>query len=181
MMINFELEPGEELLCMAQYHVASHSEPFACMVTNRSLLWSRTSLGGPKLERTPIAEVRGARVVRVRPYVVWFFAPILFLIGIVTTYLMFAEPREVEGSEDEIWVSGAPLGVAAIGLVLPFAARRRFALEIDTVRRKYRWKPPIVVGQQARADVRATIMKVTSGLERVGIPVAAPDAYKASG
>jgi hypothetical protein len=132
---------------------------------------------GLTFDRIPLNEIKSARVVPVRPYVLWFFAVILFVVGAITTYLMFAEPVLVEGRPDQMKVWGIPMAVAVAGLALPFAGRGRYALEVKTVKRRYRWKPPLVFGQTARANVRKTIWTIVDGLARGGVEVVLPPGY----
>ncbi len=177
MAYDFDPQPGEEIVENAWYQAASHGEPFACVVTTAAVHVSRsTFIKGRHLHRIPLEDVAEVRVERVRPYFAWFFGLALFIAGATTSVLMFVEPVVEEGTNlVKFWV--APFGLTAVGLVLPFAARGRYALRIQTHNKSHRWKPPFVLGSKARSDVRKTIMSVVNAARHVGIAVSLPPSF----
>lgn len=177
MAYDFVPEPGEESLASVSYQAANHSEPFICVVTNGAVHVSRsTLLNGRHLHRIPLQQLTGVRIRRVRPTIAWLVGLVLFAVGVVTTFLMFADPVMVEGTNlMKVW--GAPMGLVVVGLVMPVAARGRFALYLEAGPESRRWKPSIVLGQKARTEVRETMLCIVNAARELGVAVSVPPQF----
>jgi hypothetical protein len=119
------------------------------------------------LQRVPLDEVRTVFVKRLAAWGWIALAPILLLLGVYSGYVLYGPILRGAGGRFSIW----PLVLTAIGVVLPFAARRRYGLMITGTSWSYSWKPDFVVGDAARRRQQGIISAVIEGFRTIGIPV----------
>ena len=114
-------------------------------------------------------QIRHVAIKRLSPYALWLFAGIMILAGLLATYSMM-EPilTDAPGTHQ---ISGWPIAVFVGGLLLPFAAKGRFGLEIWFTGGKYRWKPPLVVDKASKQKIAETLPSIAEACRKVGAPI----------
>lgn len=169
MPLEVELEPGEELLTNLGYQASEDSRPFAIAISDRALYLlgrKRIALSDPYFfQRVPKEQVELVRIRRLRPHGMWAVALLSFVTGLVLSVLMVL--ALVHGEETK--VSGYPLALVVVGLVIPFAIRGRYGLLVEMAK-PYRWKPPIVLGRRDRESIQSVFDEIVEGLQAAGIP-----------
>jgi hypothetical protein len=165
------LADNERMVAHVDYVAHPGSGRFVLAVTTQAL-FLRRSKGFSHwrtyfLQRLPIDEVR---TVFVKPLAAWGWialAPLLVSIGIYAGYVIYSPILRGAGGRFSIY----PIVLVGIGLLLPFAARRRYGLVITGTRWSFSWKPEFVVGEAARLRQQQAISTIVDGFRAVGIPV----------
>ena len=125
MSYTVELQPAEELILNDGFQASAKSDPFWVAVSNRSLFLPRKKFFAVQdpyyLEKVPLSNVVSVSRIRLRPYAWWVLAALMILAGTISTILMIKPLITGEGGT----VSGYPPAIVIVGLVIPFAVRRR--------------------------------------------------------
>lgn len=167
-----DAEPGETVLANVFVKMSDNEEPFYFAVSDRAVFLPAKRFqisGDPRyLRRVPKAEVSEVKVERLRPYGLWAAAGFLVLVGGVTEILMMLPLiMQVPGTHR---VSGGPLALFVIGLVLPFASRDRRRLTVIAGKKPFHWNPPLVVGKAAKEKISGTLETILAACRTAGIP-----------
>ena len=168
-----ELEPNEKLALQIAFKVSEKSAVFNFAVSDKAVYWPATKTFAindatyfKKIRNNEVSEVC---VKRLTPYGLWITAVLMVLIGLVITYFMIAPLVSHEPGEHR--VSGWPIAIFVGGILLPFAARGRLGLEIKTDNKKFRWKPPLVVGKAPKQKIQAVFDEIIAACEKSGLRV----------
>jgi hypothetical protein len=173
MAYNVVPEPGEKVEAGIKLKLSKKALPFYFAVSNRAIYIPRIKLIGKTdpyyFQRVPIEQVRHVTVKRLPPYALWLLAALMIPIGLVTTFWMM-EPvlRQEPGMHR---VSGWPIAVFVGGVLIPFAAKGRFGLDIRFSGGRYRWKPPLVVDKASKQRIAQTIQTIIAACEKCGVQV----------
>jgi len=176
-----EPAPGENVVLRTTLDL-NHTPAFHCVWTDQNVYWSRIDApsGAVTLERIPLTSVEKVVVVRVRPFAVWLLAPILVLGGAVLCIFTLAIPMYVAAHEATT-VSALPLGLVAVGVVLPFVARDRFEVRLMAGNLGgRRWRMPLVLGSAARTRVRYIVDEIVDAAAATSIESQTPPGYRRS-
>src|SRR5436309_14072524 len=115
-------EPGEKVEAQIDLNLSKKAQPFSFSISDRALYIPRTKVIAKTdpfyFQRVPLDQVRHINVRRLRPYALWILAPIMILIGVITTYAMI-EPF-VTQEPGVHHVSGWPLALFVGGFVIPY-------------------------------------------------------------
>jgi len=163
-----ELMPGEDLLLRVTFQLTYKIPPFHLAISNQAVYWhdlkfftlNRAVVDFKRLENRKITEVRTRRL---PPYGVWAFAAFLIVIGVVMVRLMYLP--------DQHNISGWPFAFIIGGLVAPFTAKGRTALEVVTDDKTYRWQPPLVVDEASRQEIKDLFQSILQSCEKSGLRV----------
>jgi hypothetical protein len=152
-----ELEPDENLVLETAFKVSEKSAAFNFAVSDRAIYWPAKKTfalsDATYFKRLPKREVAEVSVRRLPPYAFWLVAILMVLAGLVTAYFMLIPLVNHEPGEHK--VSGWPLALVVGGILLPFAAKGRLGLQIRTLDRTFRWKPPLVVDKASKQNIEA--------------------------
>ncbi|HEX4342564.1 MAG TPA: hypothetical protein VH255_04190 [Verrucomicrobiae bacterium] len=168
-----ELEPNEILMLQLAFKVSEKGAPFNFAVNDQALYWPAMKTfainDATYFKRLRNNEVLEVCVRRLPPYGLWLVAVLMVLVGLVTSYFMYApliyhEPGEIHGS-------GWPIAIFVGGILLPFAAKGRLGLEVRTHEKKFRWKPPLVVDKASKQKIQAMFDQIIAACERSGLRV----------
>lgn len=169
-----ELEPGENLVLETAFKVSEKSAPFNFAISDRAIYWPATKVfavhDATYFKRLRKAEVAEVSVRRLPPYAFWLVAILLVLAGLVTAYFMLIPLINHEPGEHT--VSGWPLALVIGGILLPFAVKGRLGLEIRTLDRTFRWKPPLVVDKASKQNIEAFFDEIIVACEEAGFNTA---------
>ena len=172
MAFTIDPEPNEEVFLEAEYAASEKSEPFAFGVSNRAVFLpakKRFVLTNDPFyfKRVPLSDVREIRIRRLRPLFLYVLAFAMVVIGGYTTYWMFSPEYAGNGGR----IRGWPIAITVGGLVLPFAARGRYALVVSQTKGTYRWKPPLVVDRTSKNRIAEILTAIVTASRRTGIHV----------
>ena len=174
MAYEVKLEKGEELAADIELNLSKKAQPFFFAVSNLALYIPRIKFIAKTdpfyFQKVNLNEVRHVAVTRLRPYGLWLLAAVMVIVGAVTTIITMEGTLRHES--DVRHVSGYPFAVFVGGLLLPFAARARFALQVWFEGGTYRWKPPLVVDKSSKQRIAETLQTIIEACERVGLSVA---------
>jgi len=166
-------EPGEEIAARVKLDLSKKAQPFCFAVSNRAIYIPRIKFIAKTdpyyFQRVPLSQLRNITVKRLRPYALWFLAGLMIPIGLLTTIWMM-EPvlRNEPGSHK---ISGWPIAVFVGGVLIPFAAKGRFGLEIWFSGGTFRWKPPLVVDNASKQRIAETFRVIIDACGKVGAPI----------
>ena len=171
MIFQFDLVEGEELVYGEVFDPDDKIKSFALAVTNKAVFFTekrRFAFRDPwTLHRFSIEKILSVALHRAKPYAWWILSAVMILAGLALSLWMYlpgwGDPEGIR--------SGYPLGLIAGGLVLPFIIRGRMILELNTVDRNLRWKPPITVNSGPRKQVFAMQHAFVEACRNVGITV----------
>jgi hypothetical protein len=165
------LAPGEVPLLRVDYQISRESAPFYFAVSSQALYLGAVkhlTIGDPHyFRRVPNQEVKSVTVRRLRPYGWWVFAALLFAVGVCACVLMMWPIVAGEGGK----VSGIPLGLVAVGVVIPFAVRGRRGLVVESSAKRFQWKPPIVLDSASRRKIDDILAGILEACRQTGLPV----------
>jgi hypothetical protein len=171
MPFDIPLEPNEEMLLNEFYLPSKKSEPFAFGVSNRALFLPRKKTFAVKdpwyFQRVPLSEVQAVALRRIRPAGIWILSIVMVLSGALTTYWMLDPSNRAPGSR----VSGYPIAVFVVGLILPFAARGRYTLVVALTSGTFKWRPRVTVGVTSKAQAVAIQERILEACRRIGVLV----------
>ena len=169
MPYTIELQPAEELIMSAGFRASAKALPFHFAVSNHSLFLPRTKLFAVNdptyFEKVPLSQVTSVSRIRLRPYFWCALAALMILAGTITTILMVEPLLKGEGGQ----VSGYPPAIVVVGLVIPFAVKRRFGIEVRMTNGTFVWKPPIVLDRASKDAIRNLQDQIVSACAKVGI------------
>jgi len=164
---------GEKVEVNIELSLSKKSRPFYFAVSDRAVYIPRIKLIAKSdpyyFERVPLSLVRHVAVRRLPAYGFWLLAGIMIVVGVITAIAMM-EPvlRQEPGSHR---VSGWPFALIVGGIILPFAARGRFGLEVEYDGGKYRWRPPMVVDRASKQEISGTFQTIIDACEQGGTQV----------
>jgi hypothetical protein len=165
--------PGEVVEAGIELNVSEKAEPFYFAISNQALYIPRIRFIAKTdpyyFQRVPLEQVRHISVTRIRPYALWALSILMILGGLVTTLFMM-EPvlRKTPGDHH---ISGWPISIFVCGFLVPFAARKRFILEVWFSGGKYQWKPPLVVDKPSKEKIAETLKTIVDACNKVGLQV----------
>ena len=166
-------ELGEAVQVNIQLLLSKKARPFFFAVSDRAIYIPRVKLIAKTdpyyFQRVRLEQVQRVAVRRLPPYALWLLAGLMVPIGLLTTIWMMEPVLRHEPGAHEI--SSWPIAVFVGGLLIPFAARGRFGLDINFSDGKYRWKPPLVVDPASKQKVAHTIQDIVDACEKVGVRV----------
>jgi len=169
MSCNIELQPAEELLLNVFFQASEKSEPFLFAVSSRALFIPRKKLFAVRdpryFEKVPLSNVMSVSRIRLQPHFWWVLAALMVLVGTVTTISMVIPMIKGESGT----VSGYPPAIVVVGLVIPFAVRRRFGIRIQMTNGSFLWKPPVVLDKASKNKIRNIQDQIISTCTRAGI------------
>lgn len=166
-------ELGEMVTTRVELRLSSKAQPFYFAVSNRAIYIPRVKLIAKSdpyhFERVPLNQLQKVAVQRLRPFALWLLASLMIPAGLFTTLFMM-EPllKNVPGTYH---VSGWPFAILVGGMLIPFAAKGRFGLEVRFQGGKYLWKPPLVVDKASREKVADTLQTLVNAMQGVGVQV----------
>ena len=165
------LEPGESLILNELYLASKKTEPFAFAVTDRAIFLPRKKTFAVKdpwfFQRVPLPQVQAVALKRLRSGGIWILSLMMVLIGLLTTCWMLSPVNRAAGGR----VSGYPMAVVVVGLILPFVARGRYALVVSLTSGTFKWRPRITVGGTGKAEAVALQERILQACGKVGIHV----------
>ena len=172
MAFTIEREPNEDVFLEVAYAASEKSEPFAFGVSNRAVFLPAKKTfvltNDPfHFKRVPLSDVREIRIRRLRPFFLYVLAVAMVVIGAYTTIGMFSPEYARNGGR----IRGWPFAITVGGLVLPFAARGRYALVVSQTKGTYRWKPPLVVDRASKNRIAEVLTSIVAASRRAGIHV----------
>ncbi len=169
-----DLEPNENLALQIAFKVSEKAAAFNFAISDQALYWPAIKAfvvkGDPTyFKRIRNNEISEVRVHRLPPYGLWIIAALMVVVGLVTAIFMLMPLLNQEPGEHQ--VSGWPFAILVGGVLMPFAARGRLGLEVRTHDKKFRWKPPLVVGKAAKQKIQATFDQIIAACEKSGLRV----------
>lgn len=168
-----ELEPNENLALQIAFKVSEKAAVFNFAVSDQALYWPAIKAfamnDATYFKRLRNSEISEVCIRRLPPYGLWVAAVLMVLIGVATTCLMCIPLIDHEPGTHT--VSGWPIAIFVGGILLPFAARGRLGLEVRTHDKKFRWKPPLVVGKAAKQKIQDAFDQIIAACEKSGLRV----------
>lgn len=169
MPFEVNLDSDEHVIFEETYQPSKKTEPFAFVVTNRSVFLpakKRFAVRDPwYFKRVALSNIREVSLERVRPYALWVLSILMIGAGFVTSLWMLRPIFSGQGGR----VSGYPIAVFVVGLVLPFLASRRTCLLVSMTNGSFRWKSPLAVDRTARESAKAVQERILDACRRAGI------------
>jgi hypothetical protein len=168
-----ELEAGEKLIRQFKVKFSKKAQPFHFAVSDRALYWPEKkliALNDPfYFRRIPHHQVQTVSLKKLAPYALWLLALLMIIAGLAMGFLLLLPFLEhVPGDHT---VSGWPLALVVGGILLPFVARGRFGLSIQTSDKSLTWKPPLVVDKSSRTQLAATLNDMLESCQQAGLRV----------
>jgi hypothetical protein len=171
MAAEIQLEPNEELIFSDNFQADSSSIPFAFAVTNLAIFISKEKHFAKEswyFERIPLRQVKQIFLRRERSLPILLLSGLLLISGLVFAFVMMSNAlNQVPGSR----VSGVPFAMIVCGLVMPFLAKGRKVLVVESENDIYKWKPRLVVDKKSRNQIRTLQEDILNVCEKVGIRV----------
>ena len=168
-----ELAPNEKLALQIAFQISEKSPAFNFAVSDQALYWPAQKAfaisDATYFKRLRHSEISSVCVRRLPSYGLWLVAIILVLAGLASAYFVFAPLLNHEPGEH--LVSGWPPAFLVGGMLLPFVARGRRGLEISTLEKKFRWKPPLVVDQASKQKIQETFDLILAACEKSGLRI----------
>ncbi|HSY18813.1 MAG TPA: hypothetical protein VK815_10785 [Candidatus Acidoferrales bacterium] len=173
MSYHVDPEIGEKVEANIELCLSKKSKPFYFAVSDRAIYIPRVKLIAKSdpyyFERVPLSQVIHVAVRRLPPYALWLLAGLMIVGGLLTTFWMMEPVLRKEPGDHRI--SGWPIAVFVGGILLPFAARGRFGLDIEYGGGKYRWRPPLVVDKASKQEIADTFQTIIAACEKGGTRV----------
>ncbi len=168
-----ELQPSENLIGRFFFHVSKKTKPFAIAVSDQALYWPEVklfALSDPyHFRRVPNGQVREVRIRRLSPHWARIFAVLMVIVGVYATCAMMKPVLMNQRGNHR--VSGWPIAAIVGGLILPFAARGRYSLQVETSDRGFRWKPPLTVDDLSRQKATELFNDISRACQKAGLRV----------
>jgi len=170
-----ELETGETLIRQftVKFSKSKKEKPFHFAVSDRALYWPEKkliALNDPfYFRRIPHNQVQEVSLKKLAPYALWLLALLMVAGGLFFGYvLLLPFLQHTPGNHR---VSGWPLALVVGGILLPFVARGRFGLRIETSAKSFLWKPPLVVDKPSRNLISTTLNDMLQTCQQAGLRV----------
>jgi hypothetical protein len=166
-------ESGEEIYLFREFR-GSHEHVFAIGVTSKAFyLPARKKLTLKRdswhFNRVGLCDIKQVRLSKERYLPLLLLAAMMFLIGSVTSVLMIWQNLHPFPGQSTR-ASGWPMAIAVGGLIIPFISRGRRILTIETLDRKYKWKPQLAVDKKTRSLCARIQDEVMQASIRAGVP-----------
>jgi len=169
-----ELEPNEKLTLQIAFKISEKTGVFNFAVSDQAVYWPAIKTfvvkGDPNyFKRIRNNEISEVCIHRLPPYGLWITAALMMAVGLVTSIVMFIPFINHEPGEH--LVSGWPFAIIVGGILMPFASKGRFGLEVRTSSKNFRWKPPLVVDKTSKQKIQATFDQIADACEKSGLRV----------
>jgi len=119
--------------------------PYTFAVTDRAVFvtkekhFARESYA---LQRIPLTDVRQVSLVRQKPWSILTVSGLIFLFALTLIFFMMLPHWN---GEPEAMSSSFPFLLAILALLMPFLAKNRRILIVETTGEVYKWKPKLIV------------------------------------
>ena len=171
MATEISLEPGENLVFEDGFQPDGYSQPFAFAVTDRAVFVTKEKHFSKEswyFERIPLSRIRQVFLRRERSFWIWAFSALLFVFGSILTVSMMSNAlTNAPGTR----VGGAPFAMIVGGLAMPFLAKGRKILIVESIDGIYKWKPKLVVDKTSRKQIQNLQADILTACQSVGIQV----------
>jgi hypothetical protein len=168
-----ELEVGENLRHRVALNLSKKAQPFHFVVSDRAVYWPAIKLVAKSdpfyFRRITHNQIQEVAIRRLTPYGFWVLAAFMIVGGLISSVLMMAPILSKEPGSHT--VSGWPFAVFVGGVILPFAAKGRFGLQVTTSEKSFRWKPPMVVDTASKDKVAAVLSEIGQACQAAGLRV----------
>jgi hypothetical protein len=168
MPFNVDVQPGEELYLLREFH-GSHGHVFAMAVSNQAIYLpaQRMTLKADSwyFKRIPLTEVTEVSLAKAKPIYIYLLSLVMIVSGALMTYLMMA-PR-LRGEPGK--VSGWPIAILVGGVLIPFIARGRNTLSVKMSKGRYKWKPQLAVDKKTREAASELQKEILQACKKAGI------------
>jgi hypothetical protein len=175
--MDFEVYPGRESKILARgsglAREAKRQERLRLAISDRAIYLPATrfvvSGDATYFRRVSREDVREVRVQTLRPYGMWVAAALMVAAGLATEIaMMWPLVTQMPGTYR---VSGWPLAILVVGLLLPFAARGRQRLAIQLKKGRFGWNAPLVMDRGAKQRIAAALDEVLKACQAGGYQV----------
>ena len=171
MAVEIPLEPNEELIFSDSFQADNRTLPFAFAVTDRAIFVSKEKHFAKEswyFERIPINQVKQVFLRRERSLPLLLLSGLLFISGSIFAFVMMSNALSQEPGTR---VSGVPFAMIVCGLIMPFLAKGRKVLIIESVNGIYKWKPRLVVDKKSKNRIKTLQADILNVCENIGIQV----------
>jgi hypothetical protein len=171
MAIEIPLEPNEELVFSDSFQADSKTLPFAFAASDRNLFISKQKHFAKEswyFEKIPIEQIKQVFLRRERSLPLVLFSALLFISGLILAFIMMSNALNQElGTR----VSGVPFAMIVCGLVMPFLAKGRKVLIIESANGIHKWKPRLVVDKKSRNRIKTFQTEILNVCEHLGLRI----------
>jgi MFS family permease len=168
-----QLETDEQLTLQIAFKVSEKATAFNFAVSDQAVYWPATKAfavnDATYFKRIRINEISEICIRRLPPYGLWVLATLMVLAGFATAFLIFAPLINHEPGKHS--VSGWPFALIVGGILMPLATKGRLGLEVKTLDKTFRWKPPLVVDKTSKVKIRTTFAEIVAACKRSGLKV----------
>jgi hypothetical protein len=169
MSIKIPLESDETLIFANSFQSDNYSLPFAIALSENALFVSKEKHFSKEswyYERIPITQIKQIYLKKERYLWVWLFSIILFLIGLFFSVVMMTNAlNQSPGTR----VSGVPFAILVCGIILPFVAKGRKILIIESLKGTFKWKPRLVVDKANKNRIKDLQNQIINACRQIGI------------
>ena len=171
MPIEIPLEPNEELVFSDSFQADSKTLPFAFAASNSNVFISQEKHFAKEpwyFKKIPVEQIKQVFLRRERSLPLVLISALLFISGLILAFIMMSNAlNQAPGTR----VSGVPFAMIVCGLVIPFLAKGRKVLIIESVTGTHKWKPRLVVDKKSRNQIKTFQAEILNVCERLGIKV----------
>ena len=171
MAVEIPLELNEELIFSDSFQADSRTLPFSFAVSDRAVFISKEKHFAKEswyFERIPLNQVKQIFLRRERSLPLLIFSGLLLVAGLVLTFIMMSNAlNQAQGTR----VSGVPFAMIVGGLIMPFLAKGRKILIIESAKGTFKWKPRLVVDNESKNRINKLQKDILDVSEKVGIKV----------
>lgn len=171
MPIELPLEANEELIFSDSFQADSRTLPFAFAASNRAIFISKEKHFAKEswyFERIPLEEVKQVFLRRERSLPLLIISALLFITGLIFSFEMMSNAL---AQEPGTRVSGVPFAMIVCGLVMPFLAKGRNILIVDSTKGLFKWKPRLVVDKKSKNQIKTLQSEILNVCEQLGVQV----------
>jgi len=169
MAVEIPLETNEELIFSDSFQSDKYSIPFSFAASNCAIFVSKEKHFAKNswyLEKIPVERVKRVFLRKERSLLIIIISVVLLISGLIFTFTMMSN---VLNQEPGTRVSGVPFAMIIAGLIIPFLARGRNVLVIESVKETFKWKPKLVVDKKSRNQIKKFQSEILDVCKHLGI------------
>lgn len=173
MSTEISLDENEKLIFSDSFQADEYSIPFSFAVSNLAIFVSKEKHFAKDswyLEKIPIEEVKRVFLRKERSVFILIISILLFVSGSVFAFIMMSNALNQEAGTR---ISGVPFAMIVAGLIMPFLAKGRSVLLVETTKETFKWKPKLVIDKKSRNHIKKFQAEILNVCKSLGIETSA--------